>query len=185
MHRQVWKGVDSDNDSCISSDQGGEGGDDGDEDVAEFEPILEDEDDDDEGEEAQKRAKKEAKKAKEKEKRRTIRNEIAALREKVGADDELRNPAPGETVADFYSRTAHYWNEEAAKSAGELASDRVESITATKELKREGFRLANERHEELERILGRLRELERLQLQCEEKGAKKKAEKKPKKDRSR
>jgi hypothetical protein len=71
-----------------------------------------------------------------------ITHHTAALREKVSADDELRNPAPGKTVADFYSQTAHNWNEEAAKSAGELAADQVESITATKELKREGFRLA-------------------------------------------
>jgi hypothetical protein len=64
------------------------------------------------------------------------------LREKVGADDELWNPVPGETVANFYFRTAHNWNEEASQSTGELAADQVESITATKELKREGFRLA-------------------------------------------
>ena len=71
-----------------------------------------------------------------------ITHHTAALREKVSADDELRNPAPGKTVTYFYSRTAHNWNEEAAKSAGELAADQVESITATKELKREGFCLA-------------------------------------------
>jgi hypothetical protein len=71
-----------------------------------------------------------------------ITHHTAALREKVSADDELRNPAPGKTVADFYSQTVHNWNKEAAKSAGELAVDQVESITATEELKREGFRLA-------------------------------------------
>jgi hypothetical protein len=68
-----------------------------------------------------------------------ITHHTAALREKVSTDDELRNPAPGKTVADFYSRTAHNWNEEAAKSAGELVADQVELITATKELKHEGF----------------------------------------------
>ena len=72
-----------------------------------------------------------------------ITHHIAALREKVSADDELWNPAPGETVADFYSRTAHNWNKEAANSAGELAADQVESIIATKELKHEGFLLAS------------------------------------------
>ncbi len=71
-----------------------------------------------------------------------ITHHTAALREKVSADDELWNPVPGKTVADCYSRTAHNWNEEAAKSVGELAADQVESITATKELKHEGFRLA-------------------------------------------
>ncbi len=72
-----------------------------------------------------------------------ITHHTAALREKVSADDKLRNPAPGKTVASFYSQTAHNWNEEAAKSAGELTVDQVELITDTKELKREGFRLAS------------------------------------------
>ncbi len=72
-----------------------------------------------------------------------ITHHTAALREKVSTDDELRNPAPDKTVADFYSQTVHNWNEKVAKSAGELAADQVESITATKELKREGFRLAS------------------------------------------
>ncbi len=71
-----------------------------------------------------------------------IIHHTAALREKVSADDELRNSALGKNVANFYSRTAHIWNKEAAKLAGELAADQVELITATKELKREGFCLA-------------------------------------------
>jgi hypothetical protein len=71
-----------------------------------------------------------------------ITHHTAALREKVSADDKLRNPAPGKTVDDFYSRMVHNWNKEAAKSAGELATDQVELITATKELKRERFCLA-------------------------------------------
>ena len=176
--------MDSDNDSYVSSDQGGEGGDDSEEDVAEFEPIPEDEDDE-EGEEAQERAKKEARRARKKEKRRAIHNEIAELRGSVGGDNEPRNPVPGETLAEFYSRTMHYWNEEAAKSAGKLPADRGMPITTTKEVKREGFCLAKERHEEIERILGRLGELESLLLECDEKKARKKAEKKPKKDRLR
>jgi hypothetical protein len=71
-----------------------------------------------------------------------ITHHTAALREKASADDELRSPAPGKTVANFYSQTAHNWNEEAAKLAGELAADQVESIPATKELKHKGFCLA-------------------------------------------
>jgi hypothetical protein len=54
-----------------------------------------------------------------------ITHHTAALREKVSADDKLRNPALGETVANFYFQTAHNLNEEAAKSAGELATDQV------------------------------------------------------------
>jgi hypothetical protein len=72
-----------------------------------------------------------------------ITHHTAALREKVGMDDKLWNPVPGKTVANFYSQTVHNWNEEAAKLAGELAADQVESITATKELKHKGFRLAS------------------------------------------
>ncbi len=72
-----------------------------------------------------------------------ITHHTAALREKVSADDELRNPAPGETVANFYFQMAHNWNKEAAKSARELATDQMELITATKELMREGFCLAS------------------------------------------
>ncbi len=72
-----------------------------------------------------------------------ITHHTAALREKISADGKLRNPAPGKTVADFYSQTVHNWNEESAKLAGELATDQVGLITATKELKREGFRLAS------------------------------------------
>jgi hypothetical protein len=72
-----------------------------------------------------------------------ITHHTAALREKVSADDKLRNPVPGKTVANFYSQTAHNWNEEVAKSAGDLATDQVELITATKELKRKVFCLAS------------------------------------------
>jgi hypothetical protein len=72
-----------------------------------------------------------------------IKHHTAALRKKVGVDDKLRNPTPGETVANFYSRTVHNWNEEAAKLDGELTADQVELITATKELKRKGFCLAS------------------------------------------
>ncbi|KAL7534458.1 hypothetical protein ACHAXR_005887, partial [Thalassiosira sp. AJA248-18] len=186
MHRQVWKGVDSDNDSYISSDQGGDDDGDSDDDVAaEFEPIIEGgEPDDEESEEARKKAKKAAKKVKEKEKRRGIRHEIAELKEKLGVDNEMRTPLMEESVADFYARTTEYWNVEAANSVGKAAADRGEAMSA-KELKREGFQLAKERYEELKPILDRLNELETVQMESEEKKAKKKADKKPKKDRLR
>ncbi len=176
--------MDSDNESCISSDQGGEGGDDNDEDIAEFEPILEDDDDGD-SEEAEKQTKKEAKKAKEKEKRRAIRNEIVELQIELGSlDKELQNPSPEESLADFYARTAHYWNKVATKSTGQFAADDgVESIS-TKELNQEGFDFAKKRHKEVKQILGRLGELEKLQNEYEEKRARKKAEKTLKQDRS-
>lgn len=96
----------------------------------------------------------------------------------------MRTPLMGESVADFYARTTEYWNVEAANSVGKAAADRGEAMSA-KELKREGFQLAKERYEELKPILDRLNELETVQMESEEKKAKKKADKKPKKDRLR
>ncbi|KAL7546836.1 hypothetical protein ACHAWF_010164 [Thalassiosira exigua] len=183
MHRQVWKGVDSDNDSYISSDQGGDEDVVSDDDAVGFEPIAEDEPDE-KSEEARKKAKKAAKKAKEKENRRGIRHEISELKEKLGVDNEQRTPLMGETVAEFYARTTNYWNTEAANSVGKAAADQGEALSS-KELKREGFHLAKERYDELRPILDRLNELESAQAESEEKKAKKKLEKKPKKDRLR
>ena len=186
MHRQVWKGIDSDNDSYISSDQGADeaSDDEEDDDVAEasFEPIMEgdgDAPDDEESKEARKKAKKAAKKAKEKEKRKGVRHEIAELKERLGVDDERRTPLAGESVADFYARTTEYWNGEAAKDAAGK-----DAIMSTKEVRREGFGQARERYEELKPVLDRLSELESAQAESEEKKAKKK-DKKPKKDRLR
>ena len=183
--------MDSDNDSYISSDQGGEDGDgdSDDDDVAEFEPIMEGDSTNEEDEEARKKAKKAAKKAKEKEKRRGLRHEIAELKEKLhgdGADADGRGtPLAGESVADFYARTTEHWNAEAESTAGRVAADRGEAMSA-KELKREGFRLARERYERLKPVLDRLDELESAQLERgEDRKAKKKSEKKPKKDRLR
>lgn len=189
MHRQVWKGVDSDNDSYISSDQAADDdSDDDDDEMAEFEPIIEGEGDDEESEEARKKAKKAAKKAKEKEKRKGIKHEIADLKEKLGVDNEMRTPRMGESVADFYARTTEYWNVEAANSAEvKIAAERGEFMSS-KEMKREGFHLAQARYEELKPVLDRLDELENVQAErSDEKKAKKKKkdEKKPKKDRLR
>lgn len=185
MHRQVWKGVDSDNDSYISSDQGGDDDFDSDDEMAaDFEPILEGGPDEEESEEARKKAKKAAKKAKEKDKRRGIRHEIAELKDKLGVDNEQRTPLMGESQADFYARTAEYWNVEAGNSAGKAAADRGEAMSS-KELKREGFNLAKERYEELKPIMDRLNELEMAQTEHDEKKTKKKEAKKPKKDRMR
>lgn len=185
MHRQVWKGVDSDNDSYISSDQGADEDSDDDDDLVEalFEPIPEGGDalGEEESKEAQKKARKAAKKAKEKEKRRGVRHEIAELKEKLGVDDGRRTPFAGEAVADFYARTTDHWNAEAAKLA---AAGNGEALS-TKELRREGFHLARERYEELRPVLDRLSELEGAQAESEEKRAAKKKDKKSKKDRSR
>eukprot|EP00970_Alexandrium_tamarense_P009700 scaffold1943_cov76-Alexandrium_tamarense.AAC.1 len=74
---------------------------------------------------------------------------------------------------------------EAVKTVGQAAADRGEALSS-KELKREGFQLANDRFDELKPILDRLNELETMQQEAEEhKKEKKKTkpEKKPKKDR--
>ena len=189
MHRQVWKGVDSDNESYISTDRGGDDDSDDEEDdeyMSEFAPMEEnDEKDDDDSEKARRKAKKAAKKEKEKEKRRGIRHEMQELKDKLGIDNDQRTPLMGESVADFYARTTEYWNMEAAKTVGQVAADSGDSMSA-KELKREGFQLAKHRYDELKPVLDRLNELEAMQHEAEEeKKAKKssKGEKERKKDR--
>lgn len=98
-------------------------------------------------------------------------------------DDGRRTPLAGESVADFYARTTEHWNAEATREAaaegGEAAS--------TKELRREGFRLARERYEELTPVLRRLDELQGAETEADEKkAAKKRGDKKqPKKERRR
>lgn len=191
MHCQVWKGVDSDNESYVSSDQGGAAGDESSDDGAalasSFAPIAEGgapTDDAEESEEARKKAKKAAKKAREKERRRDARQEIAALKETLGVDDGRRTPRAGESVADFYARTAEYWN---AEAIGEPSERQAEGAASAKEMRREGFGKARARYEELAPVLRRLDELEGIEAEAEErKAAKKKGDKKqPKKERRR
>lgn len=184
MHRQVWKGIDSDNESYIStSDQGADDLDDDDDDdsddgmAAEIEPILETETASDDDSEARKKARKAEKKAKEKAARKGIKHEIAELKEKLGVDNEMRTPLMGEALADFYSRTSDYWNDEAAK---EIAAAAEGEALSRKELKREGFQLAQKRFEELKPILDRLNELETEKADNDDK---KKEKKKDKTDR--
>ncbi len=176
MHKQVWKGVDDD-DSYISSDQGGDDDENSLDEDLELDPIHED--DEKMTEEERKKAKKAAKKAKEKEKRRGVRHEITELKEKLGVDNAQRTPQMGESVAEFYARTTEYWGVEAAKSAGTDGGERL----SPKELAREGFLLAKERYEELKPVLERLDELEAMQQEGAEEKQKKKDKKQKKKDR--
>mmetsp|Transcript_18589 Transcript_18589/g.38923 ORF Transcript_18589/g.38923 Transcript_18589/m.38923 type:complete len:838 (+) Transcript_18589:28-2541(+) len=181
MHCQVWKGIDSDNDSYISTDRGDSDNEDDDEYMAQFEPMdeNEEEENDDDSEIARKKAKKAAKKEKEKQKRKGIKHEIKELNEKLGIDNDQRSPLMGESVAEFYARTTDFWNNEAARTVGQTAADRGEPLSA-KELNREGFQLAKSRYEELKPILDRLNELEEMQREAEEE---KKSKKERKKDR--
>ncbi|KAL7469925.1 hypothetical protein ACHAXS_010194 [Conticribra weissflogii] len=181
MHRQVWKGIDSDNDSYISTDRGDSDDEDDGEFMVEFEPMEENEEkeNDDDSEKARKKAKKAAKKEKEKQKRKGVKYEIKQLNEKLGVDNDQKTPLMGESVAEFYARTTDFWNNEAARTIGQTGADRGEPLS-TKELKREGFQLAKERYEELKPILDRLNELEEMQREGEDE---KKSKKERKKDR--
>jgi len=232
MHRQVWRGIDSDvdGDSYVSSDQGGdvdgedEDGSDGGS-AGGFETIEEDGEAGGTTEEERKRARKAAKKEKvsfkerhflvaadvsdpfgndrlsvspaplkkthhlllqEKEKRRGVRHEISALKERLGVDDGSRTPRTGESMSDFYARTTDTWNADAEKSAETRdASGRGERMSA-KEVKRAGFDLARARYDELRPVLERLAELEGEERDGEERRAARKERKsKKKKDRGR
>lgn len=186
MHQQVWKGVDSDLDdaSYIStgddrfdgmedsdSEGEGEGGD--------IKKKLTEEE-----EQALKEAKKAAKKEARKKEKASIRNEISSLREKYDLDDDNRTPQLGEVMADFYSRTSEYWNQQAAAmQAAAAATDNIseQERLSHKEMKREGFLLAKERYEELKPALERLNELEEMQTSAETKKNHKKDKDKSKK----
>jgi len=181
MHKQVWKGVESDDESYISTDRDGTGGNESDDegDFDEFDDILEE----DEDEEAAKAAHKAAKKAAKKEQSKGIKEEMQALNEKLNSDDPNRTPQIGEELADFYARTAISWTQKAMESIDEsIATNEQLSV---KELKREGFSLAKDRYEELKHVLDRLSELEMTQKDSVERKEKKqmKKEKEKKKDR--
>ena len=113
-----------------------------------------------------------------KESRRSgIREEVAELNQKYDLADTNRTPENGETMAEFYSRTSHYWNEQATEQFSGVDSEPL----TNKELKRQGFILAKERYESLEHVLERLVELGI----CggDDKGKNKDTKKKEKKDK--
>ena len=132
MHKQVWRGaVHDDDDSYIST------GADDDED---------DSDGSDEAEESKRQSKDKA----------GGNPEIADLGAKHDLSNKDRTPEEGEVLADFFSRTSSYWNEQAL----EMMKQNDESVEPSKkEIKREGFQLARKRFEELEPVMERLKEL--------------------------
>jgi hypothetical protein len=139
MHTQVWRGAaHDDDDSYISTGRE----DDSDDDFS-----------DDEGEGLGVHD-IESKKSQRKSKRVGLREEIAKLNETHQLEDSNRTPNTGESLADYYSRTSEYWNVKAA----EVVATTSEELS-NKELKREGFKLAKDRFEELKPILNRLAEL--------------------------
>ena len=141
MHKQVWRGaVFDDDDSYISTGkEDGSDNDDDDEDSlreGEAEMVIE-------KEEVTARSTKESKKT-------GPRHEVARRSEKYNLDDVHRTPMDGESLADFYSRTSKYWNHLAAEAVA--GSD---AELSSKQLKREGFKLAQTRFDELKGVTER------------------------------
>lgn len=167
MHRQVWRGaIFDDDDSYLST--GKEDGSDDDDSMS----------DDEEGEDSGDASESKPKKSSKKNKKTGLRQEVARLNEKYNLDDENRTPVDKESLADFYSRTSKYWNGQAADA---LNDTNVE--LSNKELKREGFKLAQERYDELKPVLDRLAALSINSKQDEKCDSKK--EKKSKKSSKR
>ena len=162
MHQQVWRGaIHDDDDSYIST--------------------PDDELDDSESDEGGMHGKKEPTK---RSNRAGLRQEIAEMNETYDLSDKNRTPEPDEVLADFYSRTSSYWNEQAAST---IATKDIGDVLTAKEMKREGFTLAQERYKELEPIMERLRELDlqRQEARRDRKDEKKKesSKKKSRQDR--
>lgn len=76
--------------------------------------------------------------------RRAIRAEMEKLQEQLDLDDIDRTPQMGENLRDFFARTANFWSAEIAQRA-----DTHERQLSIKEIKREGFVMAEERYNEL------------------------------------
>jgi len=201
MHKQVWKGVDSDdNESYVSTDRDYQPIDDDDDGVdtnckeafPEFFGFSDSgSDDNEEAIAAAKLARKLEKKALKKEKMRGIREEVKLLNEKLNLDnndDGMRNsastPLIGEELAAFYSRTAEYWETRVKqRMANNVETAQCDSggKMSTKEYKREGFNLAKLRYDELKPILDRLNKLEGIEKEHKEQRKIKKERKKDKK----
>lgn len=141
MHKQVWRGAVHDDDDSYVSDPSSTTG---------TNNVAGDESSDDEGSNDNS-GDKQADSSDSFEHQREY-SEMAA---KYGLDDTDRTPQSGESLSDFYARTATYWNEEAVS----MLSKRGEQVASAKELKREAFALARKRFEDLEPVLERLANL--------------------------
>ena len=167
MHKQIWRGaVHDDDDSYVSTGTGGGLGDHDDDD----DDDDEEEKDDNEGQEGG-TGEDQGKSGKKKSKRRAIRERIKSLKEQLDLDEQERTPQVGESLADFYSRTVSYWSQQAAAAQEEDTSESTNQgePLSEKELKREGFALAQIRYSELEPVLKELDDLDRQQRGGEKK----------------
>ncbi|KAL5717823.1 hypothetical protein ACHQM5_010786 [Ranunculus cassubicifolius] len=93
--------------------------------------------------------------------RKEKRARIEQIRANLGLSDSQRTPTPGESLRDFYKRTNMYW---------QMAAHEHTQHTG-KELRRDGFDLAETRYKELKPILDELAVLEAEQKAEEEEGA--------------
>ncbi|KAL9228416.1 hypothetical protein vseg_004002 [Gypsophila vaccaria] len=91
--------------------------------------------------------------------RKEKRARIEQIRASLGLSDSMRTPAPGETLRDFYKRTNTYW---------QMAAYEHTQHTG-KELRKDGFDLAEVRYRELKPLLDELAILEEEQKAEEQK----------------
>ncbi|KAK7353928.1 hypothetical protein VNO80_19384 [Phaseolus coccineus] len=103
--------------------------------------------------------------------RKERRSRIEQIRASLGLSDSQRTPMPGESLRDFYKRTNMYW---------QMAAHEHTQHTG-KELRKDGFDLAEARYRELKPILDELALLEDEQKAEEAEGPETSAKKRGKK----
>ncbi|KAF7805992.1 Kelch domain-containing protein 4 [Senna tora] len=103
--------------------------------------------------------------------RKERRSRIEQIRASLGLSDSQRTPMPGESLRDFYKRTNLYW---------QMAAHEHTQHTG-KELRKDGFDLAEARYRELKPILDELALLETEQKEEEDEGPETSSKKRGKK----
>eukprot|EP01038_Epipyxis_sp_PR26KG_P009482 gene9482-12773_t len=94
-----------------------------------------------------------------------LRAEMEELRSQFNITDNDRTPRNGETLRQFYSRTADYWSSEVIKQWNEQNANGNQVVSKSevlseKEIKRQAFILSEVRYNELLPMLSRLNQLE-------------------------
>eukprot|EP00741_Cyanophora_paradoxa_P017793 tig00021017_g17185.t1 len=145
----AWKGEES----------GAEDGSDDSDDDSDDSDEEEDDDDSGSSEEDEEEAAKAAAAAKKKEEEKERKRE--ALRERLRTEEDERTPRPGETLRDFFARTAEFW----ARNAYEQTQQ------TGKSLRRDGFQQAEARWKEVQPVLEELLAAEREAKEEEEEAA--------------
>ena len=171
MHQLVWKGEDLEgtDGTRTDSDEDGEGGDDDEDEDGN------DDEDDEEGEDNEVEAKGSAKSPERSGRRREggrmvgggVRDELEEFRAKYDMDIE-RSPLGKESLREFYARTNDYWSNLVIERWNASDSKDTAQPLSEKDIKREGFKLAEARYNELLPVLARLSELESEQSSMEE-----------------